>query len=147
MTGQGDHWPSHAYIPGKTPRHAEDTFEHLRITAIEGHDADQLSESAAFLVGLAYLRAGFYWEAHELFEPVWMALPKPSRERAFVQGLIQIANGFLKLKMDRPKAAARLEGIARAHIANAGTGVVMGIEQHEVLKMLESLKVLGNEEI
>ena len=37
-----------------------------------------------------------------------MLLPKPSRERAFVQGLIQLANGFLKLEMGRSKAAQRL---------------------------------------
>lgn len=46
-----------------------------------------------------------------------MVLPTPSAERDHVQGLIQIANGFLKLKMDRPKAAARLEGIAKQLLA------------------------------
>lgn len=141
--GQGVPWPPHAYIPGKTPRHAEDAFDPLRATASAGLDVEQLSTCDAFLVGLAYLRGGFYWEAHELFEPVWMVLPDPSRERAFVQGLIQIANGFLKLKMDRPKAADRLEGIARRHIANAGSGAVMGVERQEVLAMLGSLKALG----
>ena len=138
--GQGTSWPSHAYIPGKTARHAEDAFDHLRATAAPDLDASQLSQSAAFLVGLDYLRAGYYWEAHELFEPVWMVLPNPSRERAFVQGLIQIANGFLKLKMDRPKAADRLERIARTLINSAGTGAVMGIKQQDVLEMLDSLK-------
>lgn len=145
--GHGTHWPTHAYIPGKTTRHAEDAFDHLRATAAPEFSVEQLSKSDAFLVGLDYLHAGFYWEAHELLEPVWMVLPDPSRERSFVQGLIQIANGFLKLKMDRPKAADRLEGIARAHIVCAGTGVVMGIEQQEVLEMLGSLKALINDAI
>jgi len=143
--GQGGHWPSHAYIPGKTPRHAEDAFDHLRATATAAHDAGQLSKSDAFLVGLSYLRNGYYWEAHELFEPVWMALPDPSRERALVQGLIQIANGFLKLKMDRPKAASRLEAIARSHVANAGTGQVMGVAHQDVSEMLASLKALADD--
>lgn len=138
--GQGEDWPAHAYIPGKTPRHDEDAFEHLTATATLGMSVDELSKSAAFLGGLRYLNGGFYWEAHELFEPVWMALPDPSRERALVQGLIQIANGFLKLEMDRPKAAGRLGGIARAHITDAGTGVVMGVEIEETLAMLEVLK-------
>lgn len=136
-------WPTHAYVPGKTARHPEDAFDALRNSVAPGLDAADLSTCRAFLVGLDYLEAGFFWEAHELFEPVWMALPDPSRERAFVQGLIQIANGFLKLKMDRPNAARRLEGIARNHIADAGTGAVMGVERQKVDAMLESLKALS----
>ncbi|MDG2341401.1 MAG: DUF309 domain-containing protein [Paracoccaceae bacterium] len=137
---QGGEWPTHPYIPGKTTRHAEDAFEHLTATAAPGMSIEELSKSDAFLFGLKYLNTGFYWEAHELFEPVWMALPYPSRERALAQGLIQIANGLLKLKMDRPNAARRLDAIARNHIAHAGSGVVMGITHQGVLRMLDSLK-------
>lgn len=144
---RGIHWPTHAYIPGKSPRHDEAAFDQLRETATAAQNADELSKSDAFLVGLAYLRGGFYWEAHELFEPVWMALPNPSRERVFVQGLIQIANGYLKLKMDRPNAAGRLEVIARAHIADAGTGAIMGVKEQDVLEMLGSLSALVRDAI
>ena len=40
-----------------------------------------------------------------------MAAPEPSAERDMVQAVIQLANARLKLRMDRPKAAARLCGI------------------------------------
>ena len=42
--------------------------------------------------GLALYRAGYFWEAHEAWEPLWLAAPPNSRERALLQGLIQLAN-------------------------------------------------------
>jgi len=133
-------WPSHAYVPGKTARHAEDAFDPLRATAQPGMTAMQLSDCAAFRTGLRYLEAAFYWEAHELLEPVWMALPDPGVERRFVQALIQIANGFLKIRMERPKAAARLVGIAVDLLPEAGQGAVMGIDPGDVRRMVDSLQ-------
>lgn len=138
---QDGRWPTHAYVPGKNARHAEGTFDRLRETARDDLTVAELSTCKAFEVGLAYLNAGYFWEAHELFEPVWMALPNPSRERKFVQGLIQIANGLLKLKMDRPKAASRLEGIARALIEDDGISATMGVKQQDALDLLDTLRV------
>ncbi len=42
-----------------------------------------------------------------------METPDPSPERDMVQAVIQLANARLKLRMDRPKAAARLCGMVR----------------------------------
>ena len=138
-------WPELAYVPGRTPRHPEGTFDVVRDTARAGMSPQQLSECTAFRLGLRYLETGYYWEAHELFEPVWMVLPEASPERQFVQCLIQIANGYLKLKMDRPKAAARLVEIARK-LAPGGIGrkedhpgAIMGVDMIRVLTFIESL--------
>lgn len=139
MTEEPDCWPTHAYIPGKTPRHTEGAFDAVRKTAHEGLSSDQLAKSDAFRLGLHYLDAGFYWEAHEVFEPVWMVLPEQSREREFVQGLIQIANGYLKLKMQRPKAVVRLVIIARKLIPYEVGGTVMGVDLAEVHALIDSL--------
>ncbi len=140
-------WPELAYVPGRTPRHPEGTFDAVRDTARAGMTPQQLSECTAFRLGLRYLETGYYWEAHELFEPVWMVLPKASPERQFVQCLIQIANGYLKLKMDRPKAAARLVEITRG-LAPGGTwgtedhlGAIMGVEMIWVQTFIDSLDV------
>ena len=132
-------WPDHAYVPGKTPRHHEGFFDVIRETATADLSSSQLSQSHAFRLGLRYLEDGFYWEAHEVFEPVWMVLPDPSVERRFVQGLIQIANGFLKVEMDRPKAAARLIAIARDLVPESGEGQIMGVELSFVHALLASL--------
>ena len=89
--------PTHAYIPGVNERHPENAFDGIKSSVNAGDDIEQLEQCAAFRAGLQYLEAGFYWETHEVLEPVWMALPERSVEKRFIQGLIQLANGCLKL--------------------------------------------------
>ncbi len=71
-------------------------------------------------------------------EPVWMALPLGSGERLFVQGLIQLANGFLKLRMGRPRAARRLCAMARDPMMRAGPAATMGLPPAEIVGMVDS---------
>ena len=91
--------PSHAYVPGQTPRHPEGAFDAVRDTAQPGMSVEALAASEAFVTGLAYLDQGYFWEAHELLEPVWMACPQNSAEQVFVRGVIQRANARLKERM------------------------------------------------
>jgi predicted metal-dependent hydrolase len=94
-----------------------------------------LARTAAFRDGFRYLEAGYYWEAHEAWEPVWQALPPNSAARQFVQGVIQLANAELKLRMQRPSAAARLCAIAARHLAEARRGAsprIMGVDAERV---------------
>lgn len=105
--------PTHAYVPGVTARHPENAFEEIKKSVTAGQTINEIEQSAAFRAGLQFLDAGFYWETHEVLEPVWMVLPEGSIEKTFVQGLIQLANGRLKLQMKKPKAAQRLVVMAR----------------------------------
>lgn len=132
--------PSHAYVPGINDRHAENAFDEIRHTAIEGYDANQLAQCKAFQAGLLFFHHGYYWEAHEVLEPVWMALPADSTEKKFVQGLIQLANGRLKLKMGRHKAALRLVAKARALMPLDTTIAVMTLEVQEVHCWIDALE-------
>lgn len=133
-------WPGHAYVPGRTARHQEGWADAVCGTVRPGMDARALSETSAFRHGLRYLEHGFYWEAHEMLEPVWMALPEGSAERHFVQGMIQVANGRLKMCMGRPKAALRLCGLARGLLPEARDGAVMGVPVARMHGMIDSLE-------
>ena len=132
--------PDHIYIPSVTERHAEDTFEAICDTAGLNSSVDELAHSSAFKHGLMYLEEGYFWEAHEVLEPVWMALAPNSEERRFVQGLIQLANASLKLKMQRPKAVARLCGIARELLTNDNIPIVMNIDRAQYLNQIDQLE-------
>ena len=90
--------------------------------------------------GMALYRAGFFWEAHEAWEPLWLAAAPNSRERALLQGLIQLANGWLKLRMGRAPAAARIAALAGEHLGRAGPGEVLGIESAWALAELARLE-------
>ena len=137
--------PAHAYIPGRTPRHAEGAFDSLRATARPGMTEAELAASPAMASGLRFLHAGFGWEAHEVLEPVWMACPPNSPARQMAQALIQIANARLKDRMEQPAAAARLRRIAARHLAEAQLGqggacggVILGLDPSTVADWIES---------
>ena len=135
--------PGHAYIPGQTPRHAEGAFDALRETAQPGMSAGALARSPAFRAGLRYLQAGYYWEAHELLEPVWMALEAGTAERHCLQALIQLANARLKARMGKPRAVARLGAIVLLHLddcrAAGGGEAVMGVALAPIRAEAEAL--------
>lgn len=133
--------PTEAYVPGQTVRPADGAYDAIRDTAQAGMDVDALAACDAFQAGLAYLDAGFFWEAHEVLEPVWMLLDEGSVERRFVQGLIQLANGLLKLRMARPKAALRLASIARELMPEGTLGAVMGVDLKEMQRRIDALEV------
>jgi len=133
--------PAHAYIPGQNERHPEGAFDHIRQTAVSGQTAAELARSQAFLSGLQFIESGYYWEAHEVLESVWMVLPEDTIERSFIQGLIQLANGHLKLHMGRPKAALRLVGQARALVpTGALTSTIMMHDVSEVHRQIDNLE-------
>ncbi|MFK7997070.1 MAG: DUF309 domain-containing protein [Granulosicoccus sp.] len=132
--------PEHAHVPGQNKRHADDAFDALRATAVVGHDVDQLARCDAFRAGLLYLDQGYYWEAHEVLEAVWMILPDKSIEKRFVQGIIQLANGRLKVRMGRLKAARRLVGLARGLIPSESAVTIMELDVQVVLNRIDTLE-------
>ncbi|MEM9551348.1 MAG: DUF309 domain-containing protein [Pseudomonadota bacterium] len=109
--------PPHAYVPGLTTRHDPQWFSPLHASVREGMSVADLAQSRSFLAGLTFYDHGYFWEAHEALEPVWMALPAGGPDRASVQAVIQLANAALKLKMERPNATRRLCEEVRKHLA------------------------------
>lgn len=127
----GTVWPDHAYTPGQTPRHPAGAFGKITATARAGADPEALMRCRAWRLGLRWAEAGYFWEAHELFEAVWAVLPSRSRERRLVQAVIQIVNAGLKQRMGRPRAVARLAGMVRGLLDACGfeeNGAIMGVE-------------------
>ena len=108
--------PDHAYLPGVNVRHPEGVFDALKGGLQPDMKWPQIAASPAWANGIHLLRHGYYWEAHEVLEAVWMHTAQGSAERALVQGVIQIANAWLKLAMGRPKAASRIAEIVAGHL-------------------------------
>lgn len=114
--------PDHAYIPGQTTRHASDAFDIFHDSVRSGMSVEGLTDTLAWKAGLLFVQKGYFWEAHEVLEPVWMALPGDDPDRQLVQALIQYANVGLKRRMNRPEAAARLALLASAHFRAGRAG-------------------------
>jgi hypothetical protein len=81
----------------------------------------------AYRYGASLYVQSFFWEAHEVWEAVWMACPPNGVERRLLRGLIALANAALKLRMGRPKAALRLLREADEVLNEVGAGPVMGV--------------------
>lgn len=111
--------PEQPYLPGKTPRPSTGAVFDISARAGDAVTAANWRESEAWAAGFVLLRREFFWEAHEVWEPVWLALVPDSADRAFVQAAIQYANARLKAVMGRDKAARRIDAIATAHFKTA----------------------------
>ena len=94
------------------PSHvASADFERLRPATLDMPERiapQRVTSQLAFRYGADLYNAGFFWEAHEVWEPVWMAMPPNSRERIACQALIQAANACLKLRFGGVRAFSRL---------------------------------------
>jgi len=136
--------PPYAYLPGRMGRHPGHLFERLRASIRPGMGIQELADSAAFQAGLVYLRSGFYWEAHEVLEPVWQALPPSSRERQFTQALIQLANAGVKQRLGRAAAFKRLREKIIYHLEEARRGfgeLILGVSPDWALRLLQQIEI------
>lgn len=100
--------PSHAHVPGSGSKPDLVPLEHAKQLTPAVTRAAEWQENVPYLYGHDLTQAGYYWEAHEVWEAVWLAAPANGPERILLQALIQTANARLKSAMQRDNAAARL---------------------------------------
>lgn len=104
----------------------------------------------AYIYGFALMRSGCYWEAHEVWEAVWLACPPNGRARTLLRALIQTANARLKARMNRPRAVRRLVDEARRELAGLGVAdgeAFMGVVVSRLRAELSELATLHSDEI
>lgn len=105
--------PETAHIPGVNNRQSQmNLLEQVASRALRPTSDPTWRQNPAWLYGLRLLRNGYYWEAHEVLEAVWMNAAPNSRERHLVQGVIHLANAALKVRMERIDASLRLCDLA-----------------------------------
>jgi hypothetical protein len=110
--------PGWAYVPGE-PADSEPDHETLgRAKALVPAQFFGFvpTRHPALRYGMALNDAGYFWESQQVLEAVWAAAPQGGRERILLRACIQIASANLKLRMQKPHAAARLWSEALAAI-------------------------------
>ncbi|MFN3548732.1 MAG: DUF309 domain-containing protein [Mesorhizobium sp.] len=125
--------PAQPFVPGRGPRPEAGLFIAIADRAPVRTDPAAWRANEAWLYGFRLYDAGCFWEAHEVWEPVWMGAAPNSVERHLAQGLIQLANACLKLNMGRKRAALRLLRDAGLRLADAGSAPLMGVSPGQVL--------------
>lgn len=123
-------FPPYRYVPGKAPHPTRDP---------EGHSYNKHPVKPAifktgqwqtcneYLYGIDLFNHGYWWEAHEALEAVWVAAGRQTETGLFIQGLIQIAVSHLKMFQGFSDVATRMakEGLDKMKRI---TGIYLGID-------------------
>ena len=100
-------FPTYAYLPGKHPHPVRDPLGHsYRNDPVTIALAEALG-SDVFRWGIDLFNHGYYWEAHEDWEPLWHAAKRSTQHRLFFKGLILLAAAGVKIREGKRVAAVR----------------------------------------
>ena len=111
--------PPYSYVPGRLPHPISDPAGHsygLHLNSpgeVEQKPVASVSlvsgwqESSDYLFGIDLFNHGFYWEAHETWEQLWIACGRSGREADFLKGLIKLAAAGVKVREGRPIGVQR----------------------------------------
>jgi hypothetical protein len=130
--------PSRKYIPGlgihpdKHPHgsHVPDLpRDEVRFTE------NSWQRSRRYLYGIDLFNAGFWWEAHEVMEELWIQCGRTTQVARFLQGIIQVSAALLKYSISNPRGARRLKMRAQEKL-ELHSGVFLGIDVDELVSQV-----------
>ena len=102
-------FPEYRYTPGISPHPITDPRGHSYNDDAAPNDTNTSSDpESLFLFGIDLHNAGYWWEAHEAWETVWLKMTPNTSVHHGLRGMIQAANAHLKLHQGKARAAARL---------------------------------------
>ena len=128
--------PKCAYVPGRTARPAE--------VGLAATNPADWQNCASYLQGIDLFNHGYYWEAHERWEAVWIAAGRQGPLANFIKGLIKLAAALVKARQGQPRGvvrharrAAELFRAVTAEIPNPA--VTMGLESNCLVQFADKL--------
>ncbi|MCW6512900.1 DUF309 domain-containing protein [Lichenifustis flavocetrariae] len=118
----GRRFPSYAYLPGRFPHPVRHPLGHSYDPEAASPVCETCSDAEAFRWGMDLFNHGYYWEAHEAWEPLWRAADRGSADRALLKGLILTAAAGVKRREGKAIAAGRHGRRAAALLRDAAHG-------------------------
>ena len=114
--------PRWAYVPGETEEAAADyeTLAQVSVLVPPRFQGYVPARHPALRYAVMLNDRGYFWESQEIFEALWAAAPQSGRERILLRACILIATANLRLRMQKPHAAARLLGDALSELTMLG---------------------------
>ena len=158
--------PPYSYVPGHDlPHPVNNPAGHLYVVRNSAHEppisaavladlptvlhsrrralAATLADNSRWLHAIDLYNAGFYWEAHEVWESFWNALGRTTSEAQFVQGLIRLAAAAVKIREGKPAGVARHSKRARELLGDLGAahgGVTLGLAAESISAVVTELE-------
>jgi hypothetical protein len=120
--------PQWAYVPGETAEAEADyeTLAQAKLLVPSRFRGYVPARHPALRYAISLNDHGYFWESQEILEAVWAAAPQGGRERILLRACIQIANTNLRLRMQKPHAAARFFSDALGQLDTLRKAVVGG---------------------
>lgn len=135
-------FPSYRYLPGRNPHPTRDPAGHSYGSTdieLDGFDPDSWQNCEIYLYAIDLLNHGYWWEAHEALEAIWLAAgQRTTKTGRFVQGLLQIGIGALKQHLGQTSAAIRLWQTGLEKIA-VSDPYYLGIDVQELQRVVREL--------
>ncbi len=103
--------PPYTYVPGRNPHPINDPEGHsygARHEVAGAVGPENWAASRPYLFGIDLFNAGFYWEAHEVWEGLWHACGRSGTTADFLKGLIQMTAAGVKVRQGVPVGVASL---------------------------------------
>ena len=125
-------FPAYRYLPfvAGIPHPRRDPTGHsygCEDDYLPGFAGDDWRRCQPYLYGIDLFNYGYWWEAHEALEAVWLAAGQDTLTGNFVQGLIQVAAAQLKRIVCQERGARLLTDSGVAKLAQVN-GIFLGIE-------------------
>ncbi|MCX4242191.1 DUF309 domain-containing protein [Paraliomyxa miuraensis] len=116
-------FPPYAYVPGRRPHPVRHPKGHAHGEPVDPPPAPlepaAWRESEAYRRGIALFEHGYYWEAHEAWEALWIAAGRQGPVAELLRGLILLAAAGVKIRQGRGEAAAKLGARAKECLLRA----------------------------
>ena len=138
-------FPPYRHVPGETPHPHRDSQGHSYGLMPE-HDGmpltgDSWPRSRAYLIGADLFNHAYWWEAHEWWEALWRLEERGATVALYLQGLIQVAAGFIKWHQGNQRGVDLLHGHGRKKLEQVcrcwGEGAHMGLDLGVFLERLD----------
>ena len=102
-------FPAYAFVPGMHPHPKSDPQGHSfgNEPAKPPCDPEHPTFREEFLFGIDLFNAGFYWEAHEAWECLWIACGRRGHWATTLQGLIKLAAAGVKAREGNATGVSR----------------------------------------
>jgi len=122
-------FPERKYLPGESihpSKHPEGSHIPEVPSDMTTFDIDTWRHSQPYLYAIDLFNFGYWWEAHEVLEDLWVQTGKTTVIAKFIQGIIQISAALLKDSQSVPIGASRLvaRGLPKLRLRS---GIFLGV--------------------
>ncbi|OAI41171.1 hypothetical protein AYO40_03770 [Planctomycetaceae bacterium SCGC AG-212-D15] len=139
-------FPPYTFVPGVGPHPRSDPRGHSHGESPESAapvDADDWRSSRAYLRGIDLFNHGYYWEAHEVWEMLWLAHGRKGAIADFLKALIQLAAAGVKAKEGIAEGVRRHALRAAELLHQESEGRLLGMDIARLLRFAGEEAPLG----